>query len=278
MRAAWGEMSKCFNAHGRWSDLAWHWSGSTRRGGETKVPHPEKIFWPQKENWSTANGNMKLCLENRKSHLRKWTSWVRDRVIRVLLIYELGMMEFHMMEFDVNKDGGPCRRGSHHLRRDTTNLVSWLESKGAAEHRGLPCAWQMQWQVCTLEEVQDGFHPLKNASCVADSLTLDSTAGWSAPKTGSANTTSRHSRRRIQAHQFAKAPESLFLFAPGWTLLPFPGSGTWYPSKAPSTMHAGSIANCRAEGQLISQRSNILAVINYVLPQSISTHVFTHCV
>jgi hypothetical protein len=67
------------------------------------------------------------------------------------------------------------------------------------------------------------------------------------------------------------------LFAPGWTLLPFPGSGTWYPSKAPSTMHAGSIANCRAEGQLISQRSNILALNNYVLPQSISTHVFTHC-
>lgn len=137
MRAAWGEMSKCFNAHVRWSDLAWHWSGSTRRGGDMKVPHPEKIFWPQKENWSTANGNMKLCLENRRSHLRKWTSWVRDRVIRVLLIYELGTMEFHMMEFDVNKDGGPCRRGSLHLRRDTTNLVSWVKVQGSSRTQGL---------------------------------------------------------------------------------------------------------------------------------------------
>ncbi len=71
-----------------------------------------------------------------ESHLRKWTSWVRDRVTRVLLIYELGMMEFHMMEFDVNKDGGPCRRGSHHLRRDTTNLVSWVTVQGSSRTQG----------------------------------------------------------------------------------------------------------------------------------------------
>jgi hypothetical protein len=46
------------------------------------------------------------------------------------------MMEFHMMEFDVNKDGGPCRRGSHHLRRDTTNLVSWVRVQESSRTGG----------------------------------------------------------------------------------------------------------------------------------------------
>jgi hypothetical protein len=43
-------------------------------------------------------------------------------VIKVLLIYELGMIKFHVLEFYVNKDGGSYKRGSHHLKRDTTNL------------------------------------------------------------------------------------------------------------------------------------------------------------
>jgi hypothetical protein len=45
-------------------------------------------------------------------------------------------MEFHMMEFDVNKDGGPRRRGSHHLRRDTTNLESWVRVQGNSRTQG----------------------------------------------------------------------------------------------------------------------------------------------
>ncbi len=56
------------------------------------------------------------------NHPRKRTSWVKGMVIGVMLIYELGMIKFHVMEFYVNKDGRSCKRGSHHLRKDTTNL------------------------------------------------------------------------------------------------------------------------------------------------------------
>ncbi len=88
-----------------------------------KSPTSKENILASKKNWSTKNANKILYLENMINHPRKWIGKVRGMVIKVLLIYELGMIKFHMLEFYVNKDGRSYKRGSHHLRRDTTNLL-----------------------------------------------------------------------------------------------------------------------------------------------------------